>query len=180
MAIGYYIIPMVAGPYSRENPQRPDYVNEIRCNWTGHNVDEMGIYICKVNTTDAKHTDLMSRTGVQRLPAEYTWDTVIADMHVAARNYIANSVCAAFDIPYDETETIGELLMRVINTGLFSLQGLELDTQFYELPISSQNKILNLCDKWGIPINDTDTIRDITDRAGPHFWDGGKLQVSEY
>ena len=68
MPVAYYIIPMVAGPYSRGNGQRPDYVDEIRCNWTGHNIDDYGIYLCKVNTTDAKHTDLASRTGVRQLP----------------------------------------------------------------------------------------------------------------
>ena len=170
MAEAYYIIPIVAGPYSEENRKRPDYVDEIQCNWTGHNVDALGVYICKVNTTEAKHTDLNGCPGVQQLPREYTWDTVIADMHVAARNYIANNVCAPMDIPYDETETIGEFLMRVINTGLFEFGELALNTQFYELPISSQNKIINLCTKWGIPINDTDTLREISDRVGPVFW----------
>ena len=38
MPVNYYIIPQTAGPYSRSNPQMPMYVDEIRCNWTGHPV----------------------------------------------------------------------------------------------------------------------------------------------
>lgn len=181
MPVGYYLIPMVAGPYSRFNKQRPDYVDAIECNWTGHNVDAMGVFVCKVNTTEAKHTDLASRSGVNRIPEPYTWDTVIADMHVAARNYVANNICAPLNIPYDETETIGEFLMRVINTDLFSLEDTPVDTEYQNLTSSQQNKVANLLSKWGLqpPIN-TETVKQLSNRGGNKWWNGDKLVVEEY
>jgi hypothetical protein len=174
----YYIIPMVAGPYSRENPQRPDYVDEIRCNWTGHNVDELGVYVCKVNTTEEKHTDLASRTNVRQLPRAYTWDTLISSLPVAARNVIS-TWCSNKGIPYTSTETIGELLMRIICSGVFSLGNTGLTTQFRNLTQARKDKIQVLCDKWGITYSTTDTVRTIVDRCGPKFWPGNNLYVEE-
>jgi hypothetical protein len=174
---------MVAGPYSRENKQRPMYVDEIRCNWTGHNVDELGYYVCKVNTTDAKHTDLASRTGVRQLPRNYTWNTVINTMPLPAQNVIKNW-CNDRGIPYDATETLGELLMRIINSGLFSLGSTALTTQYQNLTQLQKDKITAICQRTGIAVPEaTETVRSITNRAGRVTWpgdDSSKVWVDEF
>lgn len=183
MPVAYYLIPMVAAPYSRTNPQRPQYVDEIRCNWTGHNADALGVYVCKVNTTEAKHTDLVARTGVRQLPRNATWDTVISTLPAAARNAISNW-CNSHDIPYDSTETIGQLLMRVINSGAFDLRNIALATQYQNLGTAQREKIAALCARWNITAPaPTETVRQITNRLGPIFWPGSddsKVYVAEF
>ena len=180
MPEAYYIIPMVAGPYSRENKQRPMYVDEIRCNWTGHNVNDLGVYICKVNTTEAKHTDLNSRQGVLQLPRAYTWDTVISTMPAPARNFISNW-CNSHSIPYDSTETIGQLLQRVINVGLFHLGSTALNTQFQNLSQVQKDKITALTNRFNMsPPGQTETLKQISNRVGPRCWPGNELNVREY
>jgi hypothetical protein len=180
----YYVIPMVAGPYSRANPQRPDYVDAIQCNWTGHNVDLFGVYVCLVNTTAAKHTDLASRAGVYQLPTAYTWDTVISTMQAAARNYIRNLCENRLGIAYSTAETLGELLMRVINSGLFDLGATDPATQFQNLSAAQQNKIIALFAKWGMTLPaQTETVQQISDRGGAMYWPGNdrsKVYVEEF
>jgi hypothetical protein len=180
MPEAYYLIPMVPGPYSRGNGQRPMYVEDIQCNWTGHNVDELDVYVCKVNTTETKHTDLASRAGVRQLPRDYTWDTVISTMPPVARNFISNW-CNSHNIAYDSAETIGQFLQRVINSGLFSLGNVAVSTQYQNLTQVQKDKISNLCAKWNItqPTN-TETVRSITNRTGNVWWNGASLYVKEY
>jgi hypothetical protein len=179
----YYLIPMVAGPYSRENPQRPDFVDEIRCNWTGHNVDELGVYVCLVNTTAAKHADLASRTGVRQLPSGVTWSTVISTLTSAQRTAISNW-CSAHSIPYASTETVGQLLVRVISSGLFSLGTTTLTTQYQNLTQARKDKITAVCARLGIAQpTATETVRQIVNRVGPIVWPGNdraKVQVGEF
>ena len=183
MPEAFYIIPMVVGPYSPANPQRPMYVDEIKCNWTGHNVDALGVYVCLVNTTDAKHTDLAGRTGVRQLPRAYTWDTVISTLPSAARNLIRNW-CTAHNIPSDTSETIGQLLLRVINSGLFELGNTALTTQYQNLTQTQRDKIVALCQKHGIAQpTSTETVRQLSDRLGPRFWPGNdstRVHVGEF
>lgn len=180
MPEAYYIIPMVAGPYSRTNPQRPDYVDEIRCNWTGHNVDEFGVYICKVNTTEAKHTDLASRSGVRQLPRDYTWDTLISSLPPAARNAINNWLTQRGLPAAASDETIGDVLMRIINSGLFSLGSTPLTTQYKDLTQAQKDKIDALYAKHGLTHTDTDTVKDLSRRGGNRWWNGKDLYVEEY
>lgn len=181
MPIGYYLIPMVDPPYSRENKQRPQYVDEIRCNWSGHNVDELGYYVCKVNTTVDKHTDLASRTGVRSL--RFAWDTVISTLTPVQRNAIKNWLTGK-GLPYDASETIGELLMRVINSGLFSLGSTALTTQYQNLTQLQKDKIAAICQRTGIAVPEaTETVRSITNRAGRVTWpgdDSSKVWVDEF
>lgn len=177
--VAYYIIPMVTGPYTKESPNRPQYVDEIRCNWTGHNVDSLGVFICKVNTTEEKHTDLAGRSGVRQLPRNYTWETVISTMPPAARNIISNW-CNNKDIPFDSTETIGSFLQRVICQGVFTIGKTALATPFQDLTQDQKDKITSLCQKWGITYQTTDTIKQLATRCGPIFWDGPSLNVREF
>jgi hypothetical protein len=183
MPVAYYIIPMTEPPYSRQNPQRPQYVDEIKCNWVGHPVDALGVYICKVNTTEAKHTDLAGRTGVRQLPRSASWDTVISTLPAAARNAISNW-CNGKGIPYAASETIGQLLMRIINSGLFSLGSTALATQYQNLTQTQKDKVTALCAKWSLPQPAaTETVRQITDRLGPTFWPGSdetRVHVEEF
>lgn len=171
---------MVAGPYSRTNAQRPDYVDQIRCNWTGHNVDALGVYVCKVNTSEAKHTQLAAQPGVVQLPREYTWDTVISTMQAAARNRIRN-FATTIGIDYDTTETIGEFAQRVINSGLWDLGNTVTSVQFQNLTPGQQNKIINLCQKWGLPApTATETVKQLSSRGGKKWWAGNELYVEEF
>lgn len=180
MPESYYIIPMVAPPYSRENPQRPQFVDEIQCNWTGHNVDSLGVYICKVNTTEAKHTDLAGRAGVRQLPRQYTWDTVISTMQAAARNFIRNWMTDA-GLVYDSSETLGQALMRIINSGLFDIVGVNPNSAFSTLNAGQQQKIVNLCQKWGLTApTASETVKQISSRMGNVYWHGPSLTVPEY
>jgi hypothetical protein len=183
MPEAYYIIPMTTAPYSRTNPQRPMYVDEIACNWSGHNVDTLGVYVCMVNTTEAKHTDLASRAGVRQMPRAYTWDTVISTMPAAARNTISNW-CTSKSIPYDSTDTIGQLLQRIINSGVFSLGNTAVTTQYQNLTQDQKDKITALCTKWSITQpTATETIRSINRRTGGIWWPGNdrtKVRVDEY
>ena len=180
MPIGYYLIPMVAGPYSRTNPQRPAYVDEIRCNWTGHNVDALGVYVCKVNTTAAKHTDLASRAGVRQLPLSITWETVISSLTPVQRNAISNW-CSNHGIPYDAAETVGDLLMRVINSGLWQLGSTARTAAFATLTAAQQDRIRALCIKWGQPEPQAaETVAALSQRLGAVYWHGPTLPVTEF
>jgi hypothetical protein len=184
MPILYYMIPMVAGPYGRTNPQRPQYVDEIACNWSGHNVNTLGVYVCMVNTTAAKHADLASRADVFQLPAQYTWDTVISDMQAAARNYVRNLCNNRLGIDYDATETIGECLMRIINSGLFELADTPVTAQFQSLSANQQAKIVALFQRLGLTIpSATETVKQISQRGGRVVWPGNdrsKVNVDEF
>lgn len=183
MSIAYYIIPMVAGPYSRTNKQRPDYVDEIQCNWTGHNIDDYGVYLCKVNTTDAKHTDLASRSGVRQLPRSANLNTVISTLPAAAQNAISNW-CNNKDIPYDSSDTIGELLARIIGSGVFKLGNATLTTQYQNLTQTQKDRITLICNRWGWALpSDTDTVAQIGKRLGKLSWpvhDDSKIWVEEF
>jgi len=183
MPEAFYIIPMVAGPYSITNQQRPMYVDTIRCNWTGHNVDDLGVYVCKVNTTEAKHTALTGMANVRQLPREYTWDTPLSDLKAQQRNAISNW-CSNKGIPYDETETIGELLMRVINSGVLSLGNTALTTEYQNLTQTQKDKITTVCTRHRLAQpSSTETVRQISNRLGIVLWPGNdntKVHVEEY
>ena len=180
----YYIIPMVSGPYSRENPQRPNFVSEIRCNWTGYNVDVLNVYVCLVNTTETKHADLVSRPDVFQLPTQYAWDTVISTMQPAARNYIRNLCENRLGIYYETTDTLGELLMRIISSGLFELGNTPTQTQFQNLSGLQQSKITNLFAKLGLTIpTPVETVKELSTRGGRLVWPGDdrtKINVVEF
>lgn len=184
VTIGYYIIPMVAGPYSRANPQRPMFVDEIRCNWSGHPVDALGVYVCKINTTEAKHSNLDGRTGVRSFPRNVTWDTVIATLPAVARNRIS-AWCTSKAVPrYDSAETIGQLLQRVISGGLLDLHGQTLTTQFQSLSGERQQRIRDLCQRFrrSEPAS-TETVRQIVNRLGNDVWpanDATRVHVEEF
>jgi len=180
MPVNYYIIPQTAGPYSVSNPQMPMYVDEIQCNWSGHPVPGFDFFICKVNTLDAKHNDLIGRPGVYQMPKGYYWDTVISTIAAVGRNYIS-AWCSINGFPYDETETIGQFLMRIINTGLFELGSTPLNTPFSSLTSQQRVLIVASCLRWDIPTpNESETIREITDRCGPVWWNGDSIFVEEY
>jgi len=185
MPVGYYLIPMTSGPYSRANPQRPQYVDEIRCNWTGHNVDLFTLFVCKVNTTAEKHADLSSRAGVFPFPEGVEWDTVISTLAANLRNRIRTKL-TQHDIPYDPSETIGELVMRVINIGLWhdpdTVENVTaVDALFSALPPGQQNKITALCTKWALPPPaNTETVSAMSKRMGPRWWYGPSLAVREF
>lgn len=174
---------MVAGPYNRQNPQRPDYVDEIQCNWTGHNVDAYSVYICKVNTTEAKHTDLNSRAGVRQLPRAANWNTQISTLAQNTQNVISNW-CAGKDIPFDSSDTIGELLVRIIAAGIVGFGNISLATQYQTLSQNMQDKILAIVQRFNLPSpQPTTTVRTMARVLGLALWPGNdekRVRVDEF
>lgn len=55
-------------PYSRENPQRPKYMDELRINWTGSPLFVKKHYLVKANSTLEKLNKLQAEAGVIDLP----------------------------------------------------------------------------------------------------------------
>lgn len=170
MSIHYYLVPMSAPPYSRENPQRPLYMDDIRCNWTGHPLNGLGYYVCLVNTTDAKHSELANQPGVQRLPGN--WNTPVLSLSTPLQNTI-NRWCNNHNIPYDPNETIGELIERIIASAVLGLQGYQLSTPFSLLPAYKRKQIIAFCQqsKFAIP-NDNETMSTLLHRSGRDIWPG--------
>ena len=170
MPVYYYLVPMSAPPYSRENPQRPLYMDEIRCNWTGHPLEGFGYYICLVNTTAAKHTKLASQPGVQRLPGN--WDTPVLSLSTPLQNTI-KKWCDNHNIPYDPNETIGELIERIVASAVLGLQGYQLSTPFSLFPTDKREQILSFCQRFKLTIpNDRETIGALLHRSGHDMWPG--------
>lgn len=171
---------MVSPPYSLSNPQRPDYVDEIKCNWTGHNVDALGVFVCKVNTTAQKHAALAKRAGVRAMPAGITWETSVRALTSVKRTEISNW-CANKGIPYDSTETVGQFLTRVICSGLFSLGLTKLGTRYADLTQEQMDKIARLRARHRqAALGEDETVRGVVDKLGPDVWPGDKLDVAEY
>jgi hypothetical protein len=180
MPEAYYIIPIVPPPYSVGHGERPAYVDEIRCNWTGHPAPDLGVYVCKVNTTEAKHAALAASAGVRQLPPGVTWTTIISTLKPAQRTAISNW-CNNKGIPYDSAETIGDLLLRIIASGLFTFGATALTTQFQNLNQTQQDKLTAICRKWGLPDpTNAETIKQLSKRMGQAYWPANHLTVEEY
>jgi hypothetical protein len=137
------------------------------------------VYLCVVNTTEAKHTQLASQTGVRQLPRGYTLDTVISSLNGAGRNRISD-LCTSFGIPYISSETIEQFIGRVIGSGAFELGAIDVSTQFSGLPPGQQQKIQSMFNKWGIPYSSTDTVRQIVDKFRPVSWNPRSCHVEEF
>lgn len=180
MSIAYYIIPMVPGPYSRENKMRPMYLDGLSpCAWTGHNVDAFGVYVCKVSTTSANHYWLSARPGVIQISAgDNGWDAVIETIPRRSSETIA-SWCNRWNIAYDGKMTVGRLLMRIIGYGVLAVTSATSRMPMRDLPQAQREHILRHCVMHNIPYSSTDTIDQIIDRAGPVFWNGRDLYVQE-
>jgi hypothetical protein len=116
---------------------------------------------------------------VRQLPRGVTWETVIGSLTAPQRGAISNW-CNNKGIPYDATETVGQFLMRVINSGLFGLGNTALSTQYRNLTQAQRDKISGLCQRWGVPFASTDTVREISDRFGSVAWPGDRLSVKEF
>lgn len=74
---------MTEPPYSRENPQRPKYMDELRINWTGSPLMIKKHYLIKANSTLVKLNELQSQDGVIDLPNVNT--DVIENLPVARK-----------------------------------------------------------------------------------------------
>lgn len=174
----HYLIPMVAGPYSRDNKQRPDYVDEIQCNWVGHNIDYYSYYICMVNTTEAKHADLASRAGVKQLPRKVL-SKLVGNLPAGVITQI-QAILTQLDLPYYADETLKELIQRVLVSGLFHLPNVSRDTLLRDLPQEVQDRGGALLDKWGIPYSGTDTVAQVIARCRDMFWHPENVNVEYY
>lgn len=63
-----FLIPMTEPPYSRENPQRPQYMDELRINWTGSPLMVKKHYLVMANSTPEKLLELQNKKGVIDMP----------------------------------------------------------------------------------------------------------------
>ena len=55
-------------PYSKENPQRPQYMDELRINWTGSPLMIKKHYLVMANSTPEKLLELQNKKGVIDMP----------------------------------------------------------------------------------------------------------------
>lgn len=63
-----FLVPMTEPPYSRENPQRPQYMDELRINWTGSPLMVKRHYLIMANSTPEKLLELQNKKGVIDMP----------------------------------------------------------------------------------------------------------------
>lgn len=176
--ISFYLVPMTQPPYDRVNNQRPEYVNEIQCSWTGYPLDSFGYYVCKVNTTPAKHTDLEGRQGVWRFPPDGL-ETVINTLHPSERNRISQ-LCGNIGVPYYSDETLRSLLQRVIVTDVLEWGNSDRYTSLDAMPGNSQARTSNLFGKWGLSFTSADTLEQLQAICGDVFWNPDTLMVGEF
>jgi hypothetical protein len=176
--ISFYLIPMTEPPYDRVNNQRPEYLNEIQANWTGYPLDSFSYYVCKVNTTLTKHTDLESRQGVWRFPPDGL-ETIINALHPSEQNRISQ-LCGNIGIPYYSDETLRSLLQRVIVTDVLDWGNNDRYTSLENMPGNSQSRTSNLFGKWGLSYTSTDTLEQLQAICGDTFWNPDTLYVEEF
>ena len=179
MPVTWYIIPIVDGPYSRANPRRPEYVGSIRCNWVGHPLEFKNRYVCKVNTTEAKHALLAAGQGVLSLP-RVVLTTLVRNLPPAKRAKIKNFL-SNIELPdYEDTETLKRLLQRIVLSCILHLPNVSLETQLRDLPPAVQQRGAFILNKWGIPFAGSDTVRDILVRIRDILCDLSNLYVDEF
>lgn len=118
MPVRFYVIPMEPGPYSRANPQRPQFLDAIQANWSGYPLFAWSRYLCQVNTTSAKHAMLDAQVGVISLPGHVELDTLVGNLPLVMRNRI-QTFLANVGLAYDVGETVEALIRRVITTSEF-------------------------------------------------------------
>ena len=169
---------MTQPPYDRVNNQRPEYVNDIQCNWTGYPLDLFGYYVCKVNTTSAKHALLEASQGVWKFPEEGL-ETVIDTLHPSEQNRISQ-MCNSIGIPYYSDETLRILLQRVIVTDVLDWGNHDRYTTLADMPGNSQSRTSNLFGKWNLSFADTNTLEQLQAICGDVFWNPDTLTVQEY
>ena len=172
MTIGYYIIPTTDPPYSVFNPKAPKYLDDLKCDSTGHNLDKFGVYICAVITTDEKHKILCEQKGALSLPG---WDDPLSKMDITK----AVGLAAWLDskgLAFDSKETTAKLLHRMLACSLLGLTGREdVTTSKDALTISQKSALSTLCTLREITVSSNDTIRTISDKIGEKCWNGPQV-----
>lgn len=63
-----FLVPMTKPPYSKENKQRPEYMDELRINWTGSPLFVKKHYLIMANSTPEKLLELQNKPGVIDMP----------------------------------------------------------------------------------------------------------------
>lgn len=61
-----FLVPMTDPPYSRDNPQRPKYCDELT--WSGVPIFSKNYYLIKASGTDAQLLTLQNQQGVFDFP----------------------------------------------------------------------------------------------------------------
>jgi len=177
MPVSFYVIPMTDPPYDRVNNQRPLYVRETLVAWTGYPLDSFGVYVCKVNTTEAKHTQLEGSQGVWRFPPDGL-ETVIDTLHPSEKNRISQ-LCGQIGIPYYSDETLKSLIQRVIITDVLEWGNSDRYTTLADMPGNSQARTSNLFGKWGLSYSTANTLEQLQAICGDTFWNPDTLMVPE-
>jgi hypothetical protein len=157
---------------------QPKYVAEIKSSWTGYPLTFFGYYVCKVNTTAAKHLDLESRQGVWRFPPSGL-ETIIDTLHPSEQNRISQ-LCGIIGIPYYSDETLRSLLQRVIVTDVLDWGNSDRYTSLENMPGNSQARTSNLFTKWGLSFVPTNTLEELQNICADTFWNPDKVYVGEF
>jgi hypothetical protein len=174
----FYIIPMTTVVEGSRTIQKPDFVDALQCNWTGHNLDHYNVYICMVNTTEAKHTQLAAQTGVRQLP-RVKLSRLVSSMPAGVISKI-QTVLTNLDLPYYADESLKQLMQRILVSGLFEIPNISLDTLLRDLPQAVQTRGAAFMDKWGVSYSGTDTVGQIIARCRDVFWNPDTVDVEEY
>jgi hypothetical protein len=178
MPIRFYVIPMEPGPYSRDNGQRPMYLDALQANWSGYPLFQWDRYLCQVNTTPAKHTILDAQAGVIGLP-DIALSTLVAGLPLAARTRISTFL-GNIGIPYEPDETVGDLIQRVIAYAEFRLGNDARDTVIGTLSQAKRDRIATLMAKFDLAYSELESIGTVVVRARARMWEPTKTMVGEF
>jgi hypothetical protein len=178
MTVRFYVIPMEPGPYSRANPQRPEYVDAIQCNWSGYPLFQWDRYLVQVNTTPAKHAALDAQAGVIAMP-EGVLDDLISTLPLADRNRI-QTFLGNIGIPYYTDETVADLIQRVIAYAEFNLGNDDRASLLSSLSQAKRDRIAFLMAKHNLTYSEGESIGAVVARARDKMWNPHKTYMDEF
>lgn len=99
-------------PYSKENPQRPMYMDELRINWTGSPLMIKKHYLVMANSTPEKLLELQNKKGVIDMPN--IDDDKLKDLPKARKdkNTLIETLVGK---TFDQKKTVKDLINEVAN-----------------------------------------------------------------
>lgn len=117
--IRFFLVPMSEPPYSRENPQRPLFTEDLLINWTGIPLKNAPYYLIKAACHDdkvKKLDDLQASPGVIDFPNVLTDDNDKLPKARLDKNKLIKDVVGIVEAK-DKKEKVGEFIDRVREKG---------------------------------------------------------------
>lgn len=99
-------------PYSRENPQRPMYMDELRINWTGSPLFKRKCYLVMANSTPEKLLLLQNKKGVIDMPNND--NDQLGDLPLSRKNK-NKEIEAVIGVTPPDTITVKEYINGIAN-----------------------------------------------------------------